>query len=69
MSQCQAPYRQGRIDRVAGVVATAVGSVAAAEIAVVAAGAAAGGVVGYDAAGAAVAVAPEQGMSQTWDWG
>jgi hypothetical protein len=71
MSQCQVPYRQHRIDPVVGGVATAVGGVAAAaEVVAVEAVEAAGEVVGYDgaAAGAVVAVAPEQGMTQTWDW-
>lgn len=67
MSQCQVPYRQHRIDPVA---ATVVGIVAAAEVAAVAAIAAADEVVGYDgAAGTAVALAPERGMTQIWDWG
>lgn len=70
MSQCRAPYRQHRIDLVAGGVATAVEGVAAAETVAVGAVAAAGEVAGYDgAAEAAVAVAPEQGTTQTWDWG
>ena len=67
MSQCQVPYHQHRIDPVA---ATVVGIVAAAEVAAVATIATAGEVVGYDdAAGAAVALAPERGMTQIWDWG
>lgn len=71
MSQCPVPYRQDRKGPVAGAVGTAVGGVAAAgEVVAVARVATAGEVVGYDgAAGAAVAVAPGQGMTQTWDWG
>ena len=47
--------------------ATAVEIVAVAEVAAVAAIATAGEVVGYDdAAGAAVALAPERGMTQIW---
>ena len=64
MSPCQVPYHRPRIDPVA---ATAVGIVAAAEVVVVATVAAAGEVVGYDGE-PAVALAPERGMTQIWDW-
>jgi hypothetical protein len=68
MSQCQVPYRRDQIDP--GAVATAVEGVAAAvEIVVVAAVAAADEAVDYGGAGAVVTATPEQGMSQTWDWG
>ena len=69
MSRYRVPYRQDRKDPAADAVATAVGGVAAVEVAAVAAVAAAGGVVDYDgAAGAAVAAVAERG-TQTWDWG